>query len=194
MRDRITSAHVLALIAIVLAVGGNAFAFTLGKNSVGTKQLKKNAVIGAKVKNNSLTGSDINEATLGVVPSAQTLGGMSASQITEAARLRCPSGMSLVVGVCFETATRPSAPLVTAEAEGCGGNNLRLPTEGELITYLVRTATALPQGQWVEPAYYDGEQDRGTFVIYNPGGSGFVIGTDSMFSKHPYRCVTMPSN
>jgi hypothetical protein len=67
---RISSAHVLAIIAIVLALGGNALAFQLAKNSVGSKQLKKSAVNGAKVKNNSLTGSDINEATLGTVPSA----------------------------------------------------------------------------------------------------------------------------
>jgi hypothetical protein len=82
MRERITSAHVLALIAIVLAVGGNAVAFTLGKNSVGTKQLKKNAVTGqkvrknaitgVKVKANSLTGKDIKLAKLGTVPAAQT--------------------------------------------------------------------------------------------------------------------------
>jgi hypothetical protein len=81
MRGRIDSAHLLALIAIVLAVGGNAAAFTLGKNSVGAKQLKKNAVTkvkikknavnGSKVMNNSLTGADINLSKLGTVPSAK---------------------------------------------------------------------------------------------------------------------------
>ncbi len=80
MRERITSAHVLALIAIVLAVGGNAFAFTLGKNSVDTKQLKKNSVTTAKIKNQAvtaakvkkgtLTGKQINASKLGIVPSA----------------------------------------------------------------------------------------------------------------------------
>jgi hypothetical protein len=81
MRERITSAHILALIAIILAVGGNAFAFTLGKNSVGTKQLKKSAVTTAKIKNGavtakkvkrgSLTGAQINASTLGTVPTAE---------------------------------------------------------------------------------------------------------------------------
>jgi hypothetical protein len=80
MRERITSAHVLALIAIVLAVGGNAVAFTLGKNSVGSKQLKKNAVtakkikknaiVTAKIKNGAVTGAKIKLSTLGTVPSA----------------------------------------------------------------------------------------------------------------------------
>ncbi len=82
MTKRISSAHVLALIAIVLAVGGNAVAFTLGKNSVGAKQLrrssvttakiKRQAVTAAKVKKGTLTGQQINVATLGTVPVAQT--------------------------------------------------------------------------------------------------------------------------
>ncbi len=81
MRERISSAHVLAVIAIVLALGGNAVAFHLGKNSVGPKQLKKNAVTtakikneaitGAKVKKGSLTGAQIDASTLGTVPTAR---------------------------------------------------------------------------------------------------------------------------
>jgi hypothetical protein len=90
MRDRISSAHVLALIAIVLALGGNAVAFTLGKNSVGTKQLKKNsvttakikkqAVTAAKVRKGTLTGKQINAATLGTVPVAQTANTIAAPE------------------------------------------------------------------------------------------------------------------
>lgn len=40
--------------------------------SVGPKQLKRNAVTGVKVKDNALTGADVNEATLAQVPSAAT--------------------------------------------------------------------------------------------------------------------------
>jgi hypothetical protein len=102
MRRRVDSAHVLALIAIVLALGGNAVAFTLGKNSVGSKQLKKNAVTakkirknavtkakirknavtGVKVKKNSLTGSDINLNKLGTVPSANVAASLAALEAT----------------------------------------------------------------------------------------------------------------
>jgi hypothetical protein len=39
-------------------------AIVLPANSVGTKQLKPSAVVSAKVKDNALTGADINEATL----------------------------------------------------------------------------------------------------------------------------------
>jgi hypothetical protein len=42
------------------------------KNAVTGKKIKKGAVDGSKVLDNSLTGADINESTLGTVPSADT--------------------------------------------------------------------------------------------------------------------------
>ena len=81
VKHRPSPAMVVACIALAVALGGTGYsAITLPKNSVGTKQLRKNAVTGLKVKANaitspkvaanSLTGADINEATLGIVPSA----------------------------------------------------------------------------------------------------------------------------
>jgi len=68
---RPSPALVVAILALIVAMAGSAYAATqLPKNSVGTKQLKKDAVTGAKVKNGSLTGSDIDLAGLGTVPSA----------------------------------------------------------------------------------------------------------------------------
>lgn len=74
-------AMVVALVALVCALTGTAWA-ALGKNSVGTKQLKngavtsgkikKEAVTANKIKKHSLTGNDINLAQLGTVPSATT--------------------------------------------------------------------------------------------------------------------------
>jgi hypothetical protein len=50
---------VIACIALTVALGGTSFAaVTLARNSVGTKQLKKNAVISSKVKNRSLLAAD----------------------------------------------------------------------------------------------------------------------------------------
>jgi hypothetical protein len=49
----------VTLLAFVVLCGGAAYAATqLGKESVGTRQLKKNAVTGAKVKDGSLKRSD----------------------------------------------------------------------------------------------------------------------------------------
>ncbi|MDX6616947.1 MAG: hypothetical protein QOD60_2038 [Solirubrobacterales bacterium] len=61
----------MATIAVFIALGGAGYAAVkLKKNSVGTKQLKANAVNGTKVADGSLTGADINSATLGTVPNA----------------------------------------------------------------------------------------------------------------------------
>jgi hypothetical protein len=58
-------ATVIACIALAVALGGTGYAaVTLPKGSVGTKQLEKNAVTGAKVKNRSLTAADLKKATL----------------------------------------------------------------------------------------------------------------------------------
>src|SRR5262249_15398723 len=72
-------AMVVALLALILALTGTAFA-ALGKNSVGTRQLKSksvttgkiatNAVNASKVADHSLTGQDINIGALGTVPKA----------------------------------------------------------------------------------------------------------------------------
>jgi hypothetical protein len=71
LRGNLTYANVTATLALFLALGGAAVAAGhLARNSVGTKQLKPNAVIGAKVKDQSLTGADVNASTLEKVPSA----------------------------------------------------------------------------------------------------------------------------
>jgi hypothetical protein len=85
LRDKVTYANVVSTIALVLALGGaTAFAAsTLSKNSVGTKQLRKNAVTGVKVKDGSLTGADVNASTLGQVPSAKAADSAKTAQRSE---------------------------------------------------------------------------------------------------------------
>lgn len=81
MRRHLTYANVVSTICLFLLLGGVAYAGTqLAKSSVGTNQLKAeavtkgklhpNSVNSKKVVDNSLTGEDIDAATLGKVPSA----------------------------------------------------------------------------------------------------------------------------
>jgi hypothetical protein len=60
LRSRLTYANVMVtILAFVVLCGGSAYAVSqLGKESVGTKQLKKNAVTGAKVKDGTLRPKD----------------------------------------------------------------------------------------------------------------------------------------
>ena len=92
LKGNLTYANVMSSLAVFLILsGGAAFAATkLGKNSVGTKQIKNSAVTAAKikkgtitgsqVKNGSLTGTQVNASTLGTVPSAQTANNISAPE------------------------------------------------------------------------------------------------------------------
>ncbi len=71
MRGRLTYANVAATLALFIALGGTSYAAaTLPANSVGTKQLKNQAVTAQKVANDTLTGQQINVSKLGTVPSA----------------------------------------------------------------------------------------------------------------------------
>ena len=82
IRPHLTYANVMVtILAFVVLGGGSALAAaTIGKNSVGSRQLKSkavttgkiapNAINGSRVANGSLTGEDIKLSALGTVPSA----------------------------------------------------------------------------------------------------------------------------
>lgn len=74
IRKHLSYANVAASLSLFLCLGGGAAyaASHLAKNSVGTKQLKAKSVTGAKVRDGSLTGADVDASTLGQVPSAKT--------------------------------------------------------------------------------------------------------------------------
>lgn len=68
-------ALVISCIALFVALSGTSYAvIKLPKNSVGTKQLRPNAVKSSKIADNQITGADVNEATLAEVPSAANAG------------------------------------------------------------------------------------------------------------------------
>src|SRR5271154_2863674 len=125
---RPSPAMVVAVIALVLALTGTAFA-ALGKNSVGSRQLKSksvttgklanNAVNGAKVANGSLTGADINVGALGVAPNAASAASAGNSNTVGGHSASCPANTTLIRGVCFDSQTNGEAPNVKVAAERC---------------------------------------------------------------------------
>jgi hypothetical protein len=138
LRNRITYANVMSTIAVFLVLGGaTAFAASkLGKNSVGTKQLKAGSVTAAKLKKNSVTekkvrknaittskvkdgaiatakiqdgavtGAKVQTATLGTVPSAATLSGYGRKGIVRVAA--SPAGIDFLAS----RAASPEIPLL----------------------------------------------------------------------------------
>ncbi len=70
IRGRVGSAHLLAIIALVMAITGTAIALP-GRNSVNGQDIKNGAVKSLDVRDNNLRGQDIKESTLDTVPSAK---------------------------------------------------------------------------------------------------------------------------
>ncbi len=82
---RPSPALVVSVMALVVALGGTSYAaFSVPQNSVGPRQLRKNAVTTAairggavtwqKIARNTITAKQINLGKLGTVPSANTAG------------------------------------------------------------------------------------------------------------------------
>lgn len=64
LKPRLTFANVMSIVAVFIALGGSAYAAQLAKNSVGTKQLKKNAVTAAKIKAGAVNSSKLKDGAV----------------------------------------------------------------------------------------------------------------------------------
>jgi hypothetical protein len=93
LRNRLTYSNVVATLALFLALGGGALAaIKLKRNSVGARHIKPNAVKSSELAPNSVKtgeigsnaagGADVLESSLGIVPNADRLDGLSATDIT----------------------------------------------------------------------------------------------------------------
>jgi len=164
---RPSPALIISIIALIVALTGTAYAGSkLGKNSVGSRQLKSksvttgkianNAVTSAKVAKETLTGDDIRISALPSVPNANqathasnadTLGGHAAS---------CPGGSTLIRGICFDLALNPPVPGVKAAANSCAAKGGFLPTPMELysVRNVINLGTGVAPDYAVADAYY----------------------------------------
>jgi hypothetical protein len=160
---RPSPALIIAIIALCASLSGTAWA-ALGKNSVGSQQLKSkavttgkianNAVTGAKVKDASLNSKDVNLGQLGTVPTASTAQNAGDAKTVNGHAADCPAGSTLIRGVCFDLALNPVVAGVKAAATACAAKQGFLPTPMEL--YSVRNVINLGTG--VAPDYAVADQ------------------------------------
>ncbi|HEY8639089.1 MAG TPA: hypothetical protein VIL53_01135 [Solirubrobacterales bacterium] len=68
LKARITSAHVISLLALFVALGGTVYA----ANQISGKTVKKASLPGNRIKKNSVTGKQVKESSLRKVPTATT--------------------------------------------------------------------------------------------------------------------------
>lgn len=195
---RPSPAMVVAVIALVAALSGTAFA-ALGKNSVGPRQLKKaavttgkianNAVNGAKVANGSLTGADINLKALGKVPAAEaadqaqnagTLGGHAAA---------CPTGTTLIRGLCFDSTENEEVADVKVAADRCAEKGGYLPTPLQLYSVrgVINLGTGIGNDHQLTDSYFS-DAAGGTYSTLVIDGTGAITRQEVTSPGH-YICV-----
>jgi hypothetical protein len=146
IRPRLSYANVMSTIAVFLVLaGGSALAAgALGKNTVGSRQLKaqsvttgkiaNNAINGAKVANGSLTGEDINLSALGTVPSATNAASAANANTLGGHAAACPAGTTLIRGLCFDSQANPPVNSLKEAADACAAKGGYLPTPMELFS------------------------------------------------------------
>jgi hypothetical protein len=94
LRERLSPALVLSIIAVILAIGGTAFA--LGKNTVGSRQIKNHSIKNADIKPKSIRGLFIAYANVnqnGTVDSSHSKGIASANITNPSGGTYCISGL-----------------------------------------------------------------------------------------------------
>jgi len=168
---RPSPAMIVAIIALFAALSGSAYA-ALGKNSVGSRQLKSKAVTTGKIANNaitsvkvakgSLTGEDINVGALGTVPNATSAASAGNANTVGGHAASCPGGTALIRGVCFDSAPNAAVANVKAAADACASKGGYLPTP--LALYSTRQVINLGTGVGTDRQFTDS--------YYSLAGSG----------------------
>ena len=159
--------------------------------------IKPGAVTAEKVSGNTLTGAQVNESTLGKVPSsssadaatnAQKLGGLDPAHFEP----KCPPAMFIntVAGVCADneknspTFAEPNPPdLAWVPAlQRCRSQGKRLPTVGE-------SALTLSVDMWTDAVFTDSNTTY-AWVADEDSGGQYTVSRAVASAPHPFRCVT----
>lgn len=198
-------AMVVAIIALVMASAGSAFAVKksteLPPNSVGSKQIKPKAVTTGKIANNavksadivdhSLTGDDINVKALGTVPSAANADQTGNAGTITGHAAACPGGTTLIRGVCFDSASSGPVASLTKARDACAAKGGYLPSPLKL--YSARGVLNLGTGVGSDVQYTDTYYDNTTDENKSPStitvdGQG-TLTEQSVNDEAEYTCV-----
>lgn len=109
------------MVALFLALSGSVVAATtkLTKNSVGSGEIKNKSIKGGDIGDDAVTGSQVNESSLGVVPRAATAGTAAAAGVARTADRAASAGSADRAGSAA-TADR-AATAGTADRAGSAG-------------------------------------------------------------------------
>lgn len=132
-RLRPSPSMLVAFAALMVALGGTSYAIAqLPANSVGSKQLKKNAVTTAKVKNRSLVAKDFKAGQLPAGPRGAQgpVGPAGPAGPAGAAGARGPAGATNVTVRAGATELGLSIASCTGAERAVGGGGFTDPADG----------------------------------------------------------------
>jgi hypothetical protein len=141
---RPSAALIVAVLALVIALGGTGYAAakinggSIAKGTIKGKALKAKTVTGDKVADDTLTGTEIAETTLGQVPSAATAGSASPTGSAGgdlAGTFPNPQVKSGVIGATeLGTITERSSAGVTVAANATGSATIQCLAGEQVIS------------------------------------------------------------
>jgi hypothetical protein len=197
--SRPSPAMVVAVIALIAAFSGTAYA-ALGKNSVGSRQLKaksvtagkiaNNAVTAAKVAKNSLTGEDINLAALGTVPTATSAASAGNAGTVGGHAAACPGGTVLIRGVCFDASPNAVAGSLKEAADACAAKDGFLPSPMQLYSTrsVLNLGTGVGSDHQYTDSYYSAVGSGSNYTTIVVDGTG-KLSEQSVDSPSAYTCA-----
>ncbi len=145
MRRQLTPSLVISVLALFVALGGTGYAITkLPKNSVGTKQIKNNAVVSSKVKDKSLLSKDFKP---GQIPA----GKQGATGATGATGDTGAAGSALAYAYVEGQASPPTVE--PAKSKGITTAMVSSPSTGIYCFELSSLGTVHTANVTAEPSY-----------------------------------------
>jgi hypothetical protein len=115
IRSHLTFANVIAVVALFLALGGSVYA--AGK--LNGKTIKRNSLPGNRLKGDSVTGREVNEASLGAVPNAaNATNATNATSATNAASAQPVAFAHVLSDGTLETADSKNVGAAVRQEEG----------------------------------------------------------------------------
>jgi hypothetical protein len=164
--SRPSPAMVVALLALIVALGGSAYA----AKKIGSKQLKKNAVTTKKIKNGAVTGSKIanNAVTTGKIANNAVTTGKIADNAVTAGKIAGATLDSLTIGRSTSTSCDPA----TSGFVDCGTVSLNLPRAGRVLV--------------VADLAYDGSNSNGYRGACRLAVDGTAVGTTIDYGQAAY--------
>ena len=146
-----------------MALGGGAYAVSLAKNSVKSKQIKDGAVRSQEIRDGEVALADTAAAL----------------------RLRCPPPTLFVEGACLEPDARNAAADWFTAQQTCLSAGRRLPSVAEL--QVARLEVEIEQVEWASALDSAPPGVRAAAVT----GAG-AVATDPIGDLHRFRCVAPP--